>query len=174
MGNSRRDLRDDEIVRFCRFSITESAAATFTQVSYDTQLSIDRGFLWMIHWVEASMQASKMEDAAQDASEVLSLQVTRESKAATVRISDADCIFRYATEVSRYATIGTDAGPVVIQDNYPIIYTFPLALPYAHQEIYVAVQSSNATPVVVYGRLAYTLRKVSDKFFYRVAHAMIS
>lgn len=170
----RKDIGDEEIVRFQRFKVVESAAGVFTQQSYDTQLSIDRGFVWMIHWLEAEMNATQIDDPAQDGYESIAMQITRESQTGLLELSDPDCIMTASKVKDRTATIGTDTGPVIVLDSAPIVYSWPLPLIYAATEIHVGVQGSSAAVKSVAGRIAYTIRKVSDKFFYRVAQALIS
>lgn len=174
MARRSKDLGDEEIVRFQRFNVAESAAATYTEQSYDTQLSIDRGFIWMIHWIEAALYAGQIDDPAQDAAESISIQILRESQAGILSLSDPDVMWMVTKQKDRMATIGTDAGPVVHLDSYPLIWSFPIPLPFAAQNIHIGVVSTCAAPQSVSGRVAYTLRRVSDKFFYRVAQALIS
>lgn len=174
MPTSRRDLRDDEVIRFLRYSVTESAAATYTQDSYDTNLSIHTGLIWMIHWIEMNLSPSSVDDPAQDASEWIKCQITRESKAAMVYLDNTDLIAIAALVKDRSATIGTAAGPDTYMGSEHVMIKFPIPIPYAAQNIYIAAQSTSAAAVTIRGRVAYTLRKVSDKFFYRVAQALIS
>lgn len=170
-----KDLRDDEIIRFLRFSITESAAATFTQQSYDTNLSIDRGIIWMIHWIEWDLNVAHIaDDPAQGASESITGQVTREGKSALLQHDDSDLIAKTAVIWKHAATIGTEAGPMYALDTYPKIQHFPIPLPFANQTIYIAILSTAGAAQTSRGRLAYTLRRVTDKFFYRIAQALIS
>lgn len=169
-----KDLTDDEIIRFLRFKVIESAPATYTQISYDTQLSIDRGLIWMIHWIEFTLSAQHIDDPAVDTTEQIQFQITRESQSAMLGFDDADLITKQSLEKDRADTIGTPAGPVVILDHSPKVIYFPLALPFAAQNIHVGLISSAAAAKSVSGRIAYTLRRVSDKFFYRVAQALIS
>lgn len=170
----RRDLQDDEVIRFLRFSVPESAAATFTEQAYDTQLSIDRGFIWMIHWVETSLQPTNVDEPAAGASESISVQITRESKNAILAMSDPDLIAKVGVIHNRSATIGTDAGPMWVYDKYPVQTVFNPPLIYAAMNIYIGIKSSSGAAQTGAGRIAYTLRRVSDKFFYRVAQALIS
>jgi len=174
MAKVGRDLRDDEIIRFLRFSVTESAAATFTQQSYDTQLSIDRGYIWMIHWIEAQINPNKLEMPAANDIETVSLQIARESQAAMHDLNNPDIIAYTEMQIKRSAAIGTDAGPLWVDWHSPIKTEYPIPLPYAAQEIHVGLVTSHASVQTINGRIAYTLRRVSDKFFYRVAQALIS
>lgn len=174
MAISVKDLKDAEILRFQRFSVVESAAATFTEQSYDTQLSIDRGLIWLIHFIEFYMTADQVDDPAQNAYESLLCQITRESKTAEVNLSNADLVALHVIQKDRTATIGTDAGPVIHLHDFPSVHYYNPPIAYAAQNIYIAVQSTSASAQTVTGRIGYTLRKVSDKFFYRVAQALIS
>lgn len=172
---AKKDLKDDEILRFLRFKITESAAATFTQVGYDTQLSIDRGFIWLIHSLEVEgCDMANVEDVAAGGTETIHFQITRESKTANLGIDDADVVQSMNVIATRYATIGTDAGPWCNIEYNPRRFLFPVPLIFGAQNIYFGVTGSGAAAKTVTGRLGYTIQKVSDKFFFRVAQAMIT
>lgn len=167
-------IRDEDVLRFMRFNVTESAAATFTEQEYDTQLSIDRGYIWMIHFIEWDINLSQIEDPAQDATETFTGQITRESKSALITQNDSDLIARIRLLKDRSATIGTDAGPVIHAGVSPYKDNYYPAIPYAAQSIYVAIQTSHASVQSLTGRIGYTLARVSEKFFFRVAHALIN
>lgn len=171
---STKDLRDDEILRFLRFSVTESAAATYTEVSYDTQLSIDRGLIWLIHFIQIEMLGSALDDPAAGAGENLKVQIAREGQSDIVNYSDADLIELAVMEIDRSAAVGTDAGPMYWLSNSPKTFVYAPPLAYAAQNIYIGVKSSSGSAQTAYGRIGYTLRRVTDKFFYRVAQALIS
>lgn len=171
---SRKDLTDQELIRFLRFSVTESAAATFTQQSYDTQLSIDRGLIWMITWIEFELQAENIDDPAAAGTEHLTVQITRESKTAMLTYDDPDLIELVQLTHDRSAAIGTDAGPMYWQQLNPYMIQYPIPIPYSGRNIYVAAVSTAGAAKTFRGRIAYTLRRVTDKFFYRVAQALIS
>ena len=175
MPRASKDIKESDILRFLRFSVVESAAATFTESEFDTQLSVYAGFIWMIAFMEIDgMTASSIDDAAQGANEELNVQITRESKSALVNYNDSDLIEKVRVETERYATIGTDAGPVVLLTQSPIIITYPIPLPYAGQSIYIGVQSTAGAAKTVRGRIGYTIKKVSDKFFFRVAQSLLT
>lgn len=175
MAVSRRDLKDEEIIRFLRFTMTESAAGVYTQITLDTNLSIETGLIWLIHWIEWEFGPNEIDEPAAGAIEWIQGQITRESKAAMLNLSDSDVIANYKKMIKRSAAIGTDAGPLWFYDpNIPFMQSFPIPLPFASQNIYCAIQSSSAAAKTIRGRIAYTIRRVSDKFFFRIAQAMIS
>lgn len=174
MSTTRKDLRDDEILRFLRFTVTESAAATYTQQSYDTQLSIDRGLIWMIHFIEYDMHAASIDDPAADAFEQITCAITRESKTAIPNLDDPDLISRFRILKDRSAAIGTDAGPMFFMSETPNKIPYSPPIVFAAQNIHVGLLSTSTAAKTVTGRIGYTLRRVSDKFFYRVAQALIS
>lgn len=167
------DLKDSEILRFLRFSVTESAAATFTQTSIDTNLSVDRGVIWLIHFIEMGLDPEYIDDPAQNATETFKIQVTRESKTAILSYNDADLIEMGIASKDRVATIGTEAGPSIQYAISPHMFKYQPAIPYAAGTIYVGVQSTSSAAKTGVGRIGYTIRHVSDKFFYRVASALI-
>lgn len=168
-----QDLKDDEILRFFRASVTESAAATFTQQEIDTQLSIERGYIWLIHFLEFFITPSEVDDPAQGTMERIMTQVTRESQSSILAYNDSDLIESVHYFQDRSATIGTDAGPAWYYNWLPKFYAYYPAIPYAAQSIYIGVHSTSSSAVTIYVRGGYTLKKVSDKFFFRVAQALI-
>jgi hypothetical protein len=174
MPQVRRDLRDDEVIRFQRFEVAESAAATYTEQSYDTQLSIDRGLIWMIHWVEYQITPVKIEVPAVNTHEYASCQICRESQSGMRDLDDPDVVALFEKVVKRADTIGAEAGPLIYYWEVPSLQQFPMPLVYAAQTIHVGVLGTAAAAITLQGRIAYTLRKVTDKFFYRVAQALIS
>lgn len=169
------ELTDEQVLRFCRFTITESAASTFTQQILDTQLSIERGVIWLIHAVDWLMLGGELEAPGAGAAETFQAQITRESKAAIIFPSDADLIDYHSQYIKRSAAIGTDAGPLWwYEQNAMKRHDYALPIPYAAQNIYLALQSTNASsPATIYGRIHYTIRKVNDAYFYRVAQALV-
>ena len=166
-------LEDEAIIRFLRFSVVESAAATFTEQNLDTQLSIERGVIWMLHWVQVEYLVSNLDDPTQNADENLVIQITRDSKTGIVSYNDSDVIEQFSFEHTRAATIGTDAGPMWLSSVSPIKMSYSPAIPFAGSSIFVGVQSTAGAARTVQGRLAYTIRAVSDKFFFRVAQALV-
>lgn len=172
-------LTDADVLRFQRFSVTESAAATFTQTTFDTQLSIERGVIWLIHSVEwmfdfKTSATGGLTEVAVQTQENIQAQVTRESKSAILQLSDSDLVCKTATQVERANTIGTEAGPLYLfNPNCVIKQNFALPIPYAAQNIYVAILSTAGTARTVYGRIHYTLVTVSDSYFYRVAQSLL-
>lgn len=166
-----KDLNDDQIRRYLRFSVL--GATAFTQNSYDTQLSIERGVIWLIHQIECWTITARELPAA-SATEYWTGQITRESKAALIGFSDTDLVDMFDERIVRSAAIGTDAGPAWAFISGPLIHMFNPPIPYAASNIYVAAQSTFGSGVDFLGRIAYTLITVSDKFFYRVATALIA
>lgn len=170
-----RDLKDDEILRFHREKITESAAGTFTQATGNTQLSVERGFIWLICFVEFYFQAPQLLDEVGAAgNELQQVQVTRESKSAIIDPSDTDMIAFQDIRLTRPAAIGTDAGPLWNFTMMPIRHQFNVPIPYAGREIFVGVKGTDAATAAIFDvRIGYTIKEVSDKFFFRVAQALV-
>lgn len=176
MAKKRGDeLTDEEIIRIARPKVTESAAATFTEVAFDTQLSVERGVIWMISFIE--FQFSNLDlltEVAADSQERIAAQITRESKTAVVAPGDPDLLQFSRPRCTRSAAIGTDAGPLWFFTNDVIVYNYPKPLPYASQSIYLGIVGSHSSdPHTVTARIGYTVRTVSDKFFFRVAQALL-
>ena len=166
-------LTDEKILRFMRFTVTESAAGTFTEVGFDTQLSIERGVIWMVHFAEFEALAGNIDDPAQNAVESSTIQLTRETKTAIVDYNDADVVEQFRLQWQRGATIGTDAGPMWNMVKSPDKYNFSPPIPYAASSLFVGVQGSAGSAQTFRGRVGYTIMSVSDKFFFRVAAALI-
>lgn len=172
---SVKPLTDEEIIRISRIRVTESAAATFTQISQDTQLSIERGVIWMIHFIEFNFGSlNLLTEVAAAGSETVDCQVTRESKTAIIPGNDTDLIQAEAIISARSAAIGTDAGPLWVEQSRIKRYDYLKPLPYASQNIHVGVLGSDATGMhVVDVRIGYTIREVGDQYFFRVAQALL-
>jgi len=169
----KKSLGDDEIIRIARIAATQAAAAGYIEVAHDTQLSIERGVIWMIHWVEFYGQDA-LDDIAQGDDEVESFQITRESKAAIVVPSNADLLAYHVKHYKRWATIGTDAGPLLARWEDPKCLIYKPALCFAAMNIYFGYQSTHASAKTAYARIGYSIRHVSDQYFYRVAQALLA
>ncbi len=169
------ELSDEEILRIARMRITESAAATFSQQTIDTQLSVERGVIWMIHFIEFHLETlNLLNEVAAGSFEFVDAQVTRESKDAIIRQDDADLLQRTSVIAWRSAVIGTDAGPLYNVKNEMVRYDYPTPLPYASQSLFLGVKGSHASASqIVSARVGYSVRGVSDKYFFRVAQALL-
>lgn len=170
-----KQLTDEEILRIARMRVTESAAATFTQISLDTQLSVERGVIWMIHFVEFMFNdLDFLVEVAAAGNESVTVQLTRESKTIKIAGNDSDLIQQEVIEVARSAAIGTDAGPLWFIGSAIKRYDFSIPLPYAAQSIFLNVTGTDATTAHrVDCRIGYTIRQVTDQYFFRVASALI-
>lgn len=168
-----KDLTDEEILRFLRFSVTESGSSTFTQQEIDTQLSIERGMIWLMKFIEIDFAHTSLDDVGAGASESIMCQVTRDSKTAEVHLDDSDVLFKVKWGIDRTAAIGTDAGPAYWQSVSPIVNRYTTPLPYASQKIYISVLSTAGAAKTARGRIGYVLRSVNEKYFMRVAHALL-
>lgn len=165
-----RELTDEQVLRFLRFG--NAGFTSFAEVSYDTQLSIERGVIWLIHAVEWVSNAS-FDTPAASTTEYLTAQITRESKTAIVNANDSDLIAIYDERLTRGAAIGTDAGPVVTHFLNPHIQYFDPPIPYAGSNIYIGAECSIAAGTIR-GRIHFSLITVTDKYFFRVASALVS
>jgi hypothetical protein len=173
--STARDLADEEVLRVARIRVTESAAATFTQSEVDTQLSVERGVIWMIHYIEFLYgNLDLLAEVGANAVERVIVQVTREGKTAIVAGNDSDIIQIASRSLFRSAAIGTDAGPLYAHINELDRFDYPTPIPYASQSIFVgALGTDSANTHTVDCRIGYTIREVSDKFFFRVAQALL-
>lgn len=163
-----------EYLNFIRFSVTESAAATFTQVEVDTNLSAERGVMMEIHSVDVDCQNLNLfDEVPAGGQESLRVQITRESKTALTSFNDADCLFKTNPEVIRSAAIGTDAGPLWFYANKVISVYFPLSMPYVKPSIFVGIQGTDAASThTVTGRIGYTLREIEREDFLELLVAL--
>lgn len=167
-------LSDEAILRVARVRATQSAAGAFTEVSFDTQLSVERGVIWMIHFIEfAWAGVVGLSQVAANAAEIYQAQVTRESKAAIVAGNDSDLIQGHQMQAARSAAIGTDAGPLWLTQDLIRRFDYPVPLPYASQSVFVGIDTTNAVVETVDLRIGYTIREVDDQFFFRVASALL-
>lgn len=175
MAESRvKALTDEEVVRFARISLTESAAATYTENGFDTQLSIERGVIWLIHAVDYQVPPGlPLYAVPASDTDTIRAQITRESQTSIQTIVDSDVIDFYQISIGRSAAIGTDAGPLTILTQFPVQHVFPIPIPFAAQQIYFGMVASLAIAASILIRVHYTIRSVSDAYFYRVAQALI-
>lgn len=170
-----KQLSDEEVVRFARATVTEVTAGTFVETAVDTQLSIERGVIWMIHAIDYQIPSGSfvMSAIAASANVVHRAQLTRESQAAIVNMGDPDLIDCSHTILQRSAAIGTDAGPLWILHNGLTQHVFPIPIPYAAQQIFFGFAGTTPITMSVAMRVHYTIRSVTDAYFYRVAQALI-
>lgn len=165
-------LKEEEVMRFARFSNIESAAATFTQISLDTNLSIRAPYLWRIRALQLEVKATELEWPAQSAIESVMIQFTRESKTGIIAYDDADLLEKVTLEVDRVATVGTDAGPAYKFVQNPLTFPYFTPIVYAGAKIYCGIIGTNSAAITVKGRLGYTLEKTTEKAFFRFAGAL--
>lgn len=170
----KRGISEIGIVRFQRLVLTETAAATFTEQEVDTQLSIERGFIWLIHLIEISIPVNSLDIPAAGGIETFTVQICRASQTGLVDIDDPDVVFRTRREIFRSTAIGTDAGPLWTVAINPIQYHYSPPLPYAGASIYIAVLGTATSAQSVRLRVGYTLTEVKDSEFFRVANAILS
>ena len=168
-------LDDQSILRIARGRVTESAAATFTELEIDTQLSIERGIIWMVEWVEfdfANLDA--LMEVAAGLSETIQVQLTKTTQTGIANRNDPDIIQFLAIRAARSAAIGTDAGPLWSVFESIKRFNFMTPFPVASQTIFMSILGSDASAVhTVSVRIGYTIKEVTDKFFFRVAQALV-
>lgn len=172
----REDVKmRSDYLNFLRFTVTESAAGTFTQTELDTNLSAERGVMMEIHSLEiesSTNQFTLLKEVAAGSNEDIRLQLTRDSKAAIIGLNDADCVALLKKEVTRSAAIGTDAGPLWIYDSLIWKIDFALPIPYVKPSIFVGIQSSLASAGTMVGRIGYTLRDIDRETFLELLVAL--
>jgi len=169
-----RKLTDEEILRIARGRVTESSAGTFTQVEIDTQLSVERGVIWMLDWVEFDFDSlNLLAEVSANSIETIRAQITRTTQTALVNGNDPDLIQSAGFSLCRSAAIGTDAGPLNFFSARILRYNFHISMPVASQSIFFAIKGSGAAAHVVSARIGYTLRQVTDQYFFRVAQALV-
>ena len=162
-----------QYLNFLRFSLDESAAATYTSLEIDTNLSAERGIMMEIHSLEVEFTTGDLlREVAQAASEQIMVQLTREEKAAELTFNDADMIAKLERRISRAATIGTDAGPLWFPSERRAIINFPLPIPYVKPSIFIGVLATHATAGQVRGRIGYTLRDIDREEFLELLVAL--
>lgn len=171
-----KKLDDDTVLRIVRGSVTESAAATFTEIQLDTQLSVERGVIWQIHFIEFGFRTQDiMKEVGAGNTEKIQAQITREAKTDIESFQAADTLQGAEIVVARKIAIGTDAGPLYWVFLGPNRYDFPIPMSFAGQNIYFGIKGTDSTAIhTVDFRIGYTIREVSDKFFFRVASSLLS
>jgi len=170
-------LKEEEMLRVARIVAVQSAAAAYVETEHDTQLSIERGIIWLIQMVEfgLNMTAARFDKSiVADSIEHNQYQLTRESQAAITNLNDTAIICNHQEQLVRSAAIGTEAGPLWYQSQSPVRMTFPIPYPFAGQNIYLGFDSAHISALTVTARILYTVRTVSDKYFFRVAQSLLS
>lgn len=175
MASKLKDLSDEEVLRIARARVTESAASTYTEVSLDTQLSVERGIIWMVNFIEVlPNNLGNLGEAGQGTTERIEAQVTRESQSSIVNGNDADLLQAFKFKLNRAPTIGTDAGPMYFTETLPWRVNFPVPIPFASSSMFFGILGTDAGSAhTVDFRVGYTIRSVTDKFFFRVAQALL-
>lgn len=167
-------LTDESVLRVARARITEPGLNEYGETSLDTQLSVERGVIWMINFIEFNFNSLEgLADMAAGAVADTRAQVTRESKTAIVNGNDSDLVQMAHLHTARSAAIGTDAGPLWIQFDAIIRYDFPIGLPYASQTIFCGLRAALPAVQICDVRIGYTIKEVDDQFFFRVAQALL-
>lgn len=165
-------LRSDYL-NFLRAKVTESAAATFTQLEVDTNLSAERGVMMEIHSIEIDFETwNLLREVAAAATEQVHVQVTRETKSATAELNDSDVLARVMKQITRSAAIGTDAGPLWVETDRMVRLDFPLPIPYVKPSIFIGILGTHATPATAYVRIGYTLREIDREDFLELLVAL--
>lgn len=171
---AKKSITDSEVLRMARVSVTETAAATFTQQELDTQLSVERGVIWQIHFVEFFLNGlSLLREVAANAQESIDIQLTRTTQTGIVGLTDPDVLIREAYMLSRSAAIGTDAGPLYFYSTLLKRYEFKLPIPVASQSLFLGILGTAASAHTVSCRIGYNIEHVSDEYFFRVAQALV-
>lgn len=170
-----KKIKDEDVLRFARGTVTESSNSTFTQEDMDTQLSVDRGFIWLIHFIEFHFEnVELLSEVAAGANEEISAQITRSTQGSIIKLNDPDLIQSAAIYVSRSADINTDVGPLWYFGKMPLIYSYKIPIPYAGSRIFIGILGTDAaTPHIVGFRIGYTTKEVSNQYFFRVAQALV-
>jgi hypothetical protein len=168
-------LSNEDILRIARMTATEPAGGTFVQQTIATNLSVERGFIWLINFIEFRMNLEVLHEVSATNTEFLHAQITRESKAAILGGDDPDVVQQMDIACSRSSNIGTDAGPLYFLHNNILRYEYRIPMLYAAQDIFLGVQSSASTPPhTVTARIGYTIKEVSDQVFFRIAQSLSS
>lgn len=174
MATKFNPLKDEEIVRVLKAEATQASGGAFGETEIDTQLSIERGIIWLIHAIEFYFTPHELHEVAADAAETMSLQVTRETQTAMLDYDQADLLCKHEVSIQRSAAIGTDAGPLWTFHETPKVFNYVPPLPYAAQNIYFGIISTSSSILEnAFLRVRYTVRSVSDKYFFRVAQALL-
>jgi hypothetical protein len=154
-------------LNFLTGTLSETTAATYKELEIDTNLSAERGVMMEIHSFEiARIGMELLSEVAQGASETMGFHLARESKSSLLTINDKDIIIADVYELSRAATIGTDAGPLWNQFTRYKRYDFAMPIPYVKPSIFFGVQGSDASGFTGGNfRIGYTLREIDREDF---------
>lgn len=173
--NGGLQLADYDVLRIARIRASESAASTFTQTEFDTQLSIERGVIWLIHFIEFNIsQLGLFSEVGAGGGEDIQMQITKTSQSAILSGNNADIIQQHRLGLVRGAAIGTDAGPLYYFFDSIKRFDYHVPIPYAAANLYFGILGTDAGSAhTVDARIGYTIAEVSDEFFFRVAQALV-
>lgn len=175
MAAKFQSLKDEEIVRIAKGKVVMSGVAAFTELIIDTQLSIERGVIWLINAIEFFVgdNLHELSGVLVTGEETINVHMARESKNAILDHDEADLIQKYTILTGRSPAIGTDSGPLSFILEQPKVFTYSPALPYAGQNLFFGLNATTTSVVTAFVRIRYTIRSVSDKYFFRVAQALL-
>ncbi len=157
-----------------RVRAEQSITNTYAEVAMSTNLSIDRGYIWLIHKVLFWASTFALEEPAASATELYRFQLTRESKPATINtLNSADLIAVFQSCIKRSAAIGTDAGPLYWVTAMPYEITYPVPLAFAGNNLYFGVSSSNSGAVSFSVEVQIVLQKDKETDYFRIASALL-
>ena len=167
-------LTDEDVVRIARISAVPAAAGAFKQTTYDTNLTIERGVIWLILFIEFHASPATWDNTiAAGSEETEKFQVTAASETVIKGADDNDVVCQYAQHRKRSAAIGAEVGPMWYVTDWPYVRNFARPLPYAGTSIYFGYQGSDVTGIGGICRIGYVIKNVSDAFFFRIAQAML-
>jgi len=156
-----------------RVRADHSNTTTFVESALSTNLAIDRGYIWLINRI-SFYSSTPLQDPAAGTSESYVFQITRESKAAIITtLNTPDLICLVKEQINRSAAIGTDAGPLYFRSVWPLVVDFPIPLAFAGNNLYFATQSSCTLLSVMSAEVQFTLQKVKENDYLRIASALL-
>jgi hypothetical protein len=166
-------IKQSEVLQFARFNAVGGGSGVYNEISLATNLTIRAPYAWQIRALQLEIKASQNEWPAQNTTETLEVQFTRESKAAIIDYDDADLMEKVTRELQRVATVGTDAGPAYREITNPLTFIYTIPIYYTKPLIFIGLKSTFGSGTAnVYGRIAYTITKITDKDFLNLLGAI--
>lgn len=166
-------IKQSDVLQFARFNAVGAGSGVFNEISLATNLTIRAPYAWQVRALQLEIKLAQNEWPAQNTTETIEVQFTRESKAAIIDYDDADLIEKITREVARVATIGTDAGPAYREVTNPLTFLYTVPIYYTKPLIFLGLKSTFGSGTAnIRGRIAYTITKITDKDFLNLLGAI--
>ena len=160
----------DQWLQYVRSIVTESAAATFTEVTVNLPVVVAQGFVIEAHSIELDIDALTFADLkATDDTLIYAAQVTKASQTAMLSLDNPSLIYAHSIEYASIDIQTAEKSPVLIHERIgqkEWQFADPILLPF--EQIFFAMQTSGGSVVkstrmrIGYKTLQLTTRQLPE------------